>query len=155
MPTYKKSKSLADAFEKAYPETLPARLAWWQKSLGIDRRRLLRTFGLSTEQAKADQGKTWAALLKDPEQAERGRLLEAKLYELLIRFDYDWKALAEYLHCPGQSNGAAGPLQDSPEVGGGGLPIDELADQSPQSFAAVLSGLVSRRGPRGKADSRP
>src|SRR5438445_596381 len=101
MPTYKKARQLATQFENEYPETLPKRLAWWCRALGIDRARLLRMMGLSANEANGQ--KSWEALLEQKEAEENGWWVEGKLHQLLIFFDYDWKTLANRLHQPLQA----------------------------------------------------
>ena len=105
MPTHKKARQLATEFERAYPETLSERLAWWCRILGINRFRFLRMMGLSSDEADNQKNKNWEAILKKKEWEENGWWIEGKLHDLLSLFDYDWKALAERLHQTASING--------------------------------------------------
>lgn len=46
MPSHTKARRLASKFDKAYPEALSERLAWWCHVLAIDRSRFLRMMGI-------------------------------------------------------------------------------------------------------------
>jgi hypothetical protein len=98
MPTHARARQLAAEFENAYPDTLPERFAWWCRTLGIDRPRLLRMLGMSADEANSHKSSRWEAILDNKEWAENGWWVEGKLHELLALFDYDWRALAEWLH---------------------------------------------------------
>jgi hypothetical protein len=64
MPSHRKARQLATKFDRAYPKTLSARLAWWCRVLGIDRPRLLRMMGLSANEATRQKDTSWSDLLK-------------------------------------------------------------------------------------------
>jgi hypothetical protein len=110
MPTHRKARELADAFEEAYPQELPERLTWWGQVLGIDRVRLLRMLGMSAKEAKDKKTQGWDTILQNEKWAERAWWVEGKLHEILSLFDYDWQALSAYLHHPlAQADGEEHP----------------------------------------------
>jgi hypothetical protein len=132
MPTHKQARRLADAFEKAYPKTLPTRLAWWCRVLDIPRPRFLRLLGLSADEADSRANQSWDAILAEKKEWEdNGWLLEGRPGGLLALFDYDWQALAAWLHQIPQVNG---PGSDSLH--------NQLAEGGPQAFAALLASLT-------------
>src|SRR2546423_288558 len=109
MPTWKRVRELADRIEKVYPKTLAGRLTWFCKTLGVDRVRILRLMGMTRQQARRNQERTWAEILADPEWEDKGSWVEGLLHDALASFQYDWEGLAEYLHqAAGQTAGPNG-----------------------------------------------
>lgn len=145
MPSAKKARRLAIEFEKAYPETLSERLAWWCSMLGINRFPFLRLMGLSTEEANLHKNKSWESILSNKEWEENGWWLEGKLHDLLSLFDYDWTALMEQIHQTAPAKGQYLPNANGTEfllqVAAGGL----------DSFVALLAYLSRSSHPRGRS----
>jgi hypothetical protein len=152
MPTYKKARQLAKAFEAKYPKALADRLEWWSQVLGVNRQRFLRMMGMSADEANRQKDESWEAILKRKESEENGWWVEGKLHELLTLFDYDWKALAERLHQPLQANEKAATrvtrrkgdivqLQYAPGGEGTEILLNQLAQGGPRSFSALLAYL--------------
>lgn len=153
MPSYKKARSLASEFDKAYPENLPDRLEWWQHVLGINRVRLLRMMGMSAPKATKEKDTPWADLIEKGNWEENAWWVEGKLYELLAMFDYDWKALSERLHQSAETppkeptrvkrhKGDILKLQYVPSDDGNRILLNQLAKDGPESFSALLSYLA-------------
>jgi hypothetical protein len=152
MPSHQKARQLATEFENVYPQTLPERLAWWSRVLGIARPRFLRMMGMSAEEASRQKDKNWEVILEKKEWEENGWWVEGKLHELLALFDYDWRALAERLHQAGPANGeefnrVPRPKEDMarqpylPSGDGTEVLLDQLTRAGPESFAALLAYL--------------
>ena len=153
MPTHKKARELANAFEAAYPDELPKRLQWWCCVLGIDRVRFLRMMGMSATEAKERENQEWDTILQDPNLADTGWWVEGKLHELLSLFDYDWKALSERLHQPlvqtegaeptriSRTRGTIEPLRYVPNGDGTELPLNIMAENGAQSLSALFAYL--------------
>jgi hypothetical protein len=93
MPSHRKARQLATKFDKEYPPTLSARLAWWCRVLGIDRPRFLRMMGMSADEATRERDTSWSDLLKKKDWQENAWWVEGKLHDLLALFDYDWTSL--------------------------------------------------------------
>jgi hypothetical protein len=155
MPTHKRARELADAFEAAYPEELPQRLQWWGRVLGIDRVRFLRLMGMSVKEAREKKSQEWDTILQDRDWSEKGWWLEGKLHELLSLFAYDWKALAEHL-CnlqaqaqgeePNHVTGPKGTVERSwygPNGEGTERLLNLLALSGPESLSALLAYLAT------------
>lgn len=98
MPSYQKARERATKFDQEYPESLPDRLAWWCRVLGIDRARLLRLMGLSAREARKEQDARWSDLLQKKAWEEKAWWVEGKLHDLLVLFDYDWSPLTRRGH---------------------------------------------------------
>src|SRR5258708_677559 len=87
---------LADEFEASYPDTLPRRLEWLSNSLRIDRPRFLRLMGLAPGEVEQNLDAPWEVLAERWE--DRAWWIEELLCQLIARFGYDWKTLANRLH---------------------------------------------------------
>jgi hypothetical protein len=154
MPTQKRARELADAFEKAYPAGLPERLQWWCRVLGIDRVRFLRMMGMSAKEAKEKSSQDWKTILQDHDWLDRGWWVEGKLHELLSLFDYDWRALSERLHQrlvqpeggePTQVTRPKGTVEQLPCVpygDGSELLLNVMAERGLESLSALLAYLA-------------
>jgi hypothetical protein len=153
MPSYRKARELATKFDREYPETLPDRLAWWCRILGIDRPRFLRMMGLSAAQARKEQNTGWDELLKRKHLEENAWWVEGKLSELLAMFDYDWNALSDRLHHGADAeqeeqsrvqrpDGDIVKLQYGPSNNGADTLLNQIASGGPESFSALISYLA-------------
>src|SRR5262249_39759726 len=100
MQVYRKSAELARKFDAAYPEELSARMQWWSKALGIDRRRLLRMIGMSAAEARGRKRENLKKILTNPQWEANALLVEGGLHRLLALFHYDWHILADRIHAP-------------------------------------------------------
>jgi hypothetical protein len=159
MPTHQKARQLATEFENVYPKTLPERLAWWCRVLGVDRSRFLRMMGMSAHEANSQKHRSWEAILDKKEWEESGWWVEGKLHELLALFDYDWRALTARLHQTVQANGEeltrvtrpqgdVAKRQYTPSGDGTEILLNQLAKAGPQSFSALLAYLSRESPPR-------
>ena len=156
MPSYHEARKLATKFDKEYPETLPNRLAWWCRVLGIDRPRFLRMIGMSADEANKEQDTSWSDLLKKKELEENAWWVEGKLHDLLALFDYDWESLSERLHHETDARreersrvkrqrGGIVELQYIPSNDGAETLLNQLAQGGPESFSALISYLARER----------
>jgi hypothetical protein len=157
MPSQTKSQQLAKKFDVVYaPKSLADRLEWWCHVLGIDRTRLLQMMGMSADEAKREKRASWSEFLKKKEWEENAWWVEGKLHELLVLFDYDWKALADRLHLPHEArrqelsrvtrgNGDIVKLQYVPSKDSAEILLNQLAKGGPESFPALISYLAHER----------
>jgi hypothetical protein len=146
MPTYKEAGRLVRRFEKAYPSTLPGRLLWWEKELGIDYDRFLRLIGLTPADIKAIQCSNWAEAIAD-QYEDRGWWLEGKLRELLSRYSYDWHKLAGDLHNSAwrrySEDAYAGWLRDHPAAKiSDEILLNRIISGGLESYTALLECLA-------------
>jgi hypothetical protein len=150
MPGERRARQLAMAFERVYPKTLPERLAWWCRVLGVDRRRLLRMMGMSESEIKRQKNKSWETILEMDEWQDKGWWVEGKLHELLALFDYDWKALAARLHQTAQANGAKFSRRTRPwegvpkgQAAPGGTGVETLLNELDRGGSESSSALIA------------
>jgi len=153
MASPEKTRELATKFDEAYPETLPKRLRWWCRALGVNRLRLLRMMGLSATEATKQKDTNWSDLFRNKEWEENAWWVEGKLHDLLALFDYDWIALADRLHhgtaaqkeepsrVPHQKSDMV-KLQHIPSHDSTETLLAQLAKGGPASFPALIAYLA-------------
>lgn len=84
------SLTSAERFDAEYPEDLPDRLAWLERTLRVSRGRILRLMGVS-----GADGQPWKEITHTHEaQAER---VEHLLTHYLSYFDYDAEQAADFV----------------------------------------------------------
>lgn len=110
MPTARTQKTpvdWADRFEAEYPETTAAGLAWLERKLKLDRKKMIRLGGLEqpsfAEKSLLPTAFWSSACRRDPERADN---LEELLTGLIHLFDYDWSEAAKSLRDRGDPSPA-------------------------------------------------
>jgi hypothetical protein len=128
-------------FSEEYPEGIGERLAWFARELGAGEGRLLSLLGLAPTAAPGlpSGGVDWQAVAKD--QEDQAWWAEAILYDALGLFDYDAKAMRQYL-----SGSAA---RDYPVPGPGGVPV-AISRFPPAQRDRTLLTLLAAGGPVGR-----
>jgi hypothetical protein len=123
MPTSRQLRAWTSTFESVYPVTLPERLEWWVRTMGVEPCLLLRLMGLS--QAEVDQFRegAWPAIVdRWPNEAW---WLQEVLMGLMQRYWLDWRELARELHQPLAA--ARYGLHHVVLPGGHSVPVHELS----------------------------
>jgi hypothetical protein len=96
MPTQAQLRRMVEDFERDYPNSLPERLKWWSRELGIEKVRLFRLLGMSATEAKRTP---WAALKRAvSERKDRAEQVDEMLGQILASYDYNLAAMKEALH---------------------------------------------------------
>jgi hypothetical protein len=141
MPAAKGKRPEAVGFSDQYPEHIGDRLAWFARELGIGEGRLLSLLGLIPSAAPSlpSGGVDWEAVVRKHE--DQAWWAEGILYDTLALFDYDARALCQFL-----SGSAA---RDGSISGPGGVPI-ALSELSPAERDRLLLTLVAVGGPVGR-----